>query len=236
MSLSKALPIIKPERLITTSIWRRLHEHQIAVFYSDQRDPKHSQKLAHQVSSDLKTWGPVVNDVAYDDFTARPGMTVIAYVPPINKYVLVYEYHHSGLPPIDGANFPVRYRLAESPLLFDGAPDYPIIINGTFAPNASPYVVWTPVGGPNGTIIVSDADYDDLYTNTAGGDPARWVRNGSPQPAAYSRALAVFKDRPDRLAIIGGDTFDPTNPDLTLSVVSVEALLANETDVAHGVS
>ncbi|KLU93073.1 BNR/Asp-box repeat domain-containing protein [Magnaporthiopsis poae ATCC 64411] len=211
-----------------------LYEHQIVVFYSDQRDPEHSQKLAHQVSSDLKNWGPVVNDVRYDDFKARPGMTVVEYVPPINKYMLVYESPNSAIPSTDGQHYPVHYRLADSPLLFDSAPDYRIVINGNFSPNASPYVVWTPVGGPNGTIIVSDADYDDLYTNTAGGDPNKWVRNGSPQSAAYARSLHVFKDRPDNLAIIGGDTFDGSDPDLTLSVVSVNALLANETDVAHG--
>lgn len=27
-----------------------MHEGELGVFYSDQRDPKHGQKLAHQVS------------------------------------------------------------------------------------------------------------------------------------------------------------------------------------------
>lgn len=218
-----------------TPVWEpflMLHDHQIAAFYSDQRDPKHGQKLAHQTSADLKTWGPVVNDVAWPEYLARPGMTVIAYVPPIKKYILVYEYP-IGNQSSHGANYPVHYRLADSPLLFDSGDDYPIVIDGNFAPNASPYVVWTPEGGPNGTIIVSDADYDDLYTNTAGGDPDAWVRNGTPQPGAYSRSLHIFNGRPDRLAIIGGDTFDGAVPDLTLSVVSVKALLANKTDTPH---
>ena len=50
----------------------------VGVFYSDQRDPLHAQKLAHQVSKDLVNWGPVVNDVAYKTYTDRPGMTVMA--------------------------------------------------------------------------------------------------------------------------------------------------------------
>jgi hypothetical protein len=57
------------------------------MFYSDQRDwPAHGQKLAHQESTDLKEWGPVVNDVAYLNSTLRPGMTVIDYIPTIDKW------------------------------------------------------------------------------------------------------------------------------------------------------
>ncbi len=54
----------------------------VGVFYSDQRDPLHGQKLAHQESTDLKTWGPIVNDVAYKTYTGQPGMTVISYIRP----------------------------------------------------------------------------------------------------------------------------------------------------------
>jgi hypothetical protein len=56
------------------------------MFYSDQRDPLHGQKLAHQESNDLKNWGPVINDVAYLNYTVRPGMTVIDYIAPIDKW------------------------------------------------------------------------------------------------------------------------------------------------------
>jgi hypothetical protein len=57
----------------------------VIAYYSDQRDPKHGQKLSHQVSYDLKTWGAPVNDVAYDLYEARPGMTNIAHIQPLNK-------------------------------------------------------------------------------------------------------------------------------------------------------
>jgi hypothetical protein len=52
----------------------RLYEHQVVCYYSDQRDPKHGQKLVHQVSSDLKNWDPPVDDVAYPTYSDRPGM------------------------------------------------------------------------------------------------------------------------------------------------------------------
>lgn len=63
----------------------------LAAYYSDQRDPLHGQKLSHQESTDLRTWGPVINDVALEPYEARPGMTNIAYIEPIDKWILVHE-------------------------------------------------------------------------------------------------------------------------------------------------
>ncbi|KAI6357904.1 hypothetical protein MCOR25_007514 [Pyricularia grisea] len=210
-----------------------LYDHQVVCYYSDQRDPLHGQKLAHQTSPDLKTWGPVVNDVAYDQYIARPGMTVVAKIETMDKYIVVYEYP-IGNSSSHGANYPVHYRIASNPLLFDSAEDHPIVIGGNFAPNASPYVVWSPVGGPNGTIVVSDADYDEVYTNRFGGDPDKWVKNYSPQPGAYSRALHVFRNNTDHLMILGGSKFDGGPPDLTLSVVSITEMNANSTEGEPG--
>jgi hypothetical protein len=70
---------------------RRQYDGQLVAYYSDQRDPLHGQKLAHQTSRDMIHWGPVVNDVAYDLYEARPGMTVIDYIKPLKKWILVHE-------------------------------------------------------------------------------------------------------------------------------------------------
>ncbi|KAL2179675.1 glycoside hydrolase family 93 protein [Thermothelomyces heterothallicus CBS 202.75] len=197
-----------------TPVWEPFlltYDDELIVYYSDQRDPRHGQKLAHQTSRDLKHWGPVVNDVVYDEYLARPGMTVVAYIPPIKKWILVYE-RPIGNSSSHGVNYPVHYRLADDPRKFDAAEPIPIVIETrertTVAPNASPYVVWSPVGGPKGTIIVSDADRSWLCLNTAAGDPDKWQIRECGQPEAYSRALHVFEKRPDRLMVLGGDTFD----------------------------
>ncbi|KAG8625914.1 hypothetical protein KVT40_006315 [Elsinoe batatas] len=179
----------------------------LAAYYSDQRDPLHGQKLAHQESTDLRTWGPVINDVTYDLYEARPGMTVVAYIPPIKKWILAHE-RPIGNSSSYGANYPVYYVLADSPLEFGKNEDIPLIVNGTKAPNASPYVVWSPVGGPNGTIVVSDADAKQVFTNRAGGDREKWEEHATPAGAVYSRAIRIFKGRPDHLCIYGGDTYD----------------------------
>ncbi len=212
------------------------YDNQLVVYYSDQRDPLHGQKLAHQTSSDLVTWGPVVNDAAYTEYLARPGMTTVAYIPPIKKWIVTYELP-VGDSSSHGANYPVTYRLSDSPLTFDSAPPTGILIrlaNGTqIAPNASPYVVWSPSGGPNGTIIVSDADVSQVYVNTKGGDPDAWVAKESGQPAAYSRALHVFEKKPDLLMVLGGDTYNGNGfGGVSLSVESVTALLGEGGPVA----
>ena len=163
----------------------------------------------------------------YDLYTARPGMTVVTYIPPIKKWIVVFE-RPIGNSSSHGANYPVHYRLADKPTEFDSAESIPIVIHDKKAPNASPYVVWSPAGGKYGTIVVSDADQSEIYTNTKGGDPDAWEMNASGQPPAYSRALHVFEKRPERLAVIGGATFDEGGPDyLSLSVLDVKEVLRN---------
>jgi hypothetical protein len=206
----------------------RQYEGQLVAYYSDQRDAKHGQKLAHQTSKDLKTWGQVVNDVAYEQYIARPGMTVVEYIPPLKKWILVHELP-IGNSSSHGVNYPVYYVMADSPLEFAKEEGRPIVINNTTAPNASPYVVWSPLGGPNGTIIVSDADRPQVYTNSFGGDPDKWEEHGTPAGAVYSRAIQISKKYPNRLSIYGGETFDNMRAGLhtpfSITVVPLDTVL-----------
>lgn len=203
------------------------YKSEVVVYYSDQRDPKHGQKLSHQTSSDLKTWAAPVDDVAYDLYTQRPGMTVVDYIRPTKKWILVHE-NPNGNSSSYGANYPVYYVLADSPLDFRLSEDTPIVIDGK-APNASPYVVWTEFGGPNGTIVVSDADNSQVYTNQFGGDRDKWEAHATPAGAVYSRAIHVFKHRPDHLLIFGGETYDDVNSGLltpfSATVIDLKKLL-----------
>lgn len=107
---------------------------QMVVFYSDQRDPAHGQKMVHQVSSDLVNWGPIVDDVSYSTYAYRPGMPTIAKLPN-GQFIMTYEL--CGSP--DGCA--IYYRLATNPLAFNSATDYRIIASDGTAPSSSPYVV-----------------------------------------------------------------------------------------------
>ena len=134
-------------------------------------------------------------------------MTVVAYIPPLKKWILVHEFP-IGNSSSYGSNYPVYYVMADSPLEFGKNKGRPIVISNTSVPNASPYVVWSPIGGPNGTIVVSDADRRQVYTNSYGGAVDKWEAHITPAGAVYSRAIQIFKKRPDHLLIYGGETYD----------------------------
>ncbi|KAK7927454.1 hypothetical protein PG985_004452 [Apiospora marii] len=173
-----------------------VYDHQLVCYYSDQRDPLHGQKLAHQTSPDLTTWGPVVDDVAYDLYEARPGMTVVTYLPePVDQWILVHE-RPIGNSSSHGSHYPVYYVMADSPLEFDSAQREPV---RRLEPRRR---------HPYGTIVVSDADRRQVYTNRYGGDPDRWEEHGTPAGAVYSRAIQILAGYPDHLMIYGGETFD----------------------------
>lgn len=131
-----------------------------------------------------------------------------------------------------GNEFPVYYRFADSPFEFDNDRGIPIMVRGV-QPGSSPYVAWSPTGGVNGTIIVSDNDHSDLFTNSYGGAPDMWEAHRTPQMNAYSRALLVPKGQPDHLIILGAARYSRAiHRPISLSRVSVAELLKKEANDA----
>lgn len=201
----------------------------MGVFYSDQRDPEHGQKLCHQRSTDLLEWGEVVNDVASLNYTNRPGMTVIDHIESSGKWIFVYEFpERAGDLSYFRNNYPIYYKLANNPFDFRYSDGFPLIANETTG-NGSPYIVYTSAGGPNGTLILSDADTQQVFTNNYVGRVDKWVMRQQPGRAAYSRSLLIPKGNPDRLYIFSGSTFDDDPPGVqvpfSLTALSVKKLL-----------
>lgn len=68
-----------------TPIWEpflMLYEDQLVCYYSDQRETSTAQRLVHQTTTDLQTWGPVTDDVSFPaTYYARPGMTTVTLLP-----------------------------------------------------------------------------------------------------------------------------------------------------------
>ncbi|THW15525.1 BNR/Asp-box repeat domain protein [Aureobasidium pullulans] len=182
------------------------YSNQLNVYYSDQRDPAYGQKLAHQSSGDLVSWGDVINDVAYANYTQRPGMITVAQIGN-GKWMCSYEV---GLwtDPVTGSNdsapYATHYKIADSPLDFGSVGDS-ILKTPEGISSAGPYTVWTPAGGPSGTIVVSDSSYDHFFLNTQNGAPGAW-KNVSSQGhgVGYTRSLSVLPG-------IGGKTVQVLN-------------------------
>jgi len=200
------------------------YEGQIVIYYSDQRDPAHGQKLVHQTSRDLLTWEAPVDDVAYPTYTDRPGMTTVTHLPN-GKYMMTYEY--GGGPTVSGGgySFPVYYRINENPLDFDSSVGYPLVSNDGIQPVSSPYITWSPVGGVNGTIVVSSGTYSQVFTNQALGDVSAWKTVPTPEGISYTRHLRVLCNQ-DHLLIIGAGHLPPsTTNKVTVSVIDLEKSL-----------
>lgn len=204
------------------------------AYYSDSRDDDYAQKLSHQTSTNLIDWTDPVNDVTYPEYRDRPGMSVVAYIPPLSKFILVYE-HGNGTRSVGGNSYPDSYKLATDPLLFDTAAVLPIEakdMNGTkvqtLEPGSAPYVVWSPVGGVNGTIVVTDANHKKLFINRKGGAVEGWETRDVIQPHAYARTLHVLSKFPDHLVIAGAGPFRPRPGEktpLSVSVLNLTALV-----------
>ncbi|KAK4498371.1 hypothetical protein PRZ48_011029 [Zasmidium cellare] len=202
-----------------TPVWEPFlltYNHELIYYYSDQRDPAHGQKLVHQVSSDLLAWGPIVDDVAYPTYDWRPGMTTVSLLPN-GSYFLTYEFYGA----VEEA-FAVYYRLSEDPTKFDDAGDGSVIRagDGTF-PVGSPYNVWVPSGGENGTIVVSCGTEGDVWVS---GDLAEtWERVATPEKTSYTRSLLV-EGGGGTVLIVGAGVLNGEENNVTASTIDVGGL------------
>ena len=205
------------------------YEGKIICYYSDQRDPMYGQKLVHQVSSDLLHWTAPVDDVAYSPYTDRPGMTTVTRLPN-GKYMMTYEC--GGCPTVTGTaySFPVYYRINSNPLDFNSSTGYPLVTDTGIQPTSSPYITWSPVGGPNGTILVSCGTLTPIFVNQKLGAVDAWKSVETPEGVSYSRSLRVFKDIPNHLLIAGAGHLPPaTDNRVTVSVIDIEKGLLSAT-------
>lgn len=191
------------------------YDNQLVVYYSDQRDPAHGQKLVHQTSTDLHTWADPVDDVAYSNYTFRPGMTTVAQLP-TGQYIMTYEFYGAV-----EADFAVYYRISEDPLNFNAAAGQVVrAANDGVVPTSSPYVVWSAAGGANGTIAVSSGNDEAIFLNTELGQPDAWTRVDTPSGQSYTRNLRVLPGQKDVL-ITGAGVLNGENNSVQTSVMDI---------------
>lgn len=158
-------------------------------------------------------------------------MTIVTEIPG-NLWMLVHEFPGGQMFYNGSGQYPVYFRIASDPRDFQYSEGWPIFANGT-QPSSSPYVVWSPSGGPLGSIIVSDADHDQVYVNLAGGDPNSWGICNTPQPRAYSRYLHILKNNQNYLEIVSAGNYAAveaprTQSNLSLSIIDVNQMLATD--------
>ncbi|KAF4964579.1 hypothetical protein FSARC_7485 [Fusarium sarcochroum] len=201
-----------------TPVWEpymMVYKDKLVCYYSDQRDPKYGQKLVHQTTSDLLSWSALVNDVTDSNYNARPGMPQLALLPN-GQYI--YTYEACGT---DGCR--VHYRLTSDPLNVAAAKGLSLVSDKGTRPVSSPTVVWSKVGGANGSIIVSSGSQSQIFVNKNLGAEGSWVEYATPQPNAYTRQLMLFKEDDNFLLIIGGGYLPPSSTNkVSLSVIDLK--------------
>lgn len=186
-----------------------LNNNKLIVYYSDQRDSKYGQKMVHQVTTDLKNWGPVVNDVAdKTQYASRPGMPVVAKIGNTGNWIMTFEY---GNAPSPWTSFQAGYKISNDPTSWDDKEWIPVKAQDGTVPVGSPYVIWTSVGGANGTIVMNASNDGHLYLNKANGDRNAWTRLSTASGQQYTRSLAVGFNPKDIVIVGGGEWFEFTS-------------------------
>ena len=132
---------------------------RLIASFSDERykDDDYNQILVHRVSEDGgRTWGPVKFDVAVPDGLTRAGMAVVTRLPN-GRFFMIYEM--VGLPgyPLEPRSNPVHFKLSDDGEDFGDARQRGTLIQDKWRQFlwATPYVAWSPYGGPHGTLIAT---------------------------------------------------------------------------------
>ncbi|GAB3008989.1 hypothetical protein GCM10023080_088850 [Streptomyces pseudoechinosporeus] len=194
---------------------------RLIVYYSDQRDTDHGQKIVHQVSTDIRNWGPVVDDVAMPTYADRPGMPVVTRLPNGN-YVMSYEYCNA---PEGGCS--VYYKISSDPEGFGSVTGRVLRSTDGVIPSGAPFITWLPTGGPNGTLVLSGESQDDLFVNTENGAANAWTRMRSNVAGGYSRGMLPLADGHSLMVLSGGRARSTGVNPVTYSVVDLGGGISN---------
>jgi hypothetical protein len=129
----------------------------LVCYFSDERPSVNgdNQVLAHVVSTDGgATWGSEVYDVAVQDNVQRPGMTTVVKLPD-GSYGMTFEDCKAGFDPDTACS--VYFKTSP-----DGVNWSPVSGLGSLVQTGdgrhflhTPELAWSPIGGPNGTLLVS---------------------------------------------------------------------------------
>lgn len=198
-----------------TPVWEPflvLYENTLICYYADQRDPDHGQKLSHQTTTDGLTWSDPVDDASYEEYTARPGMPVVAQMSD-GRYFYVYEYgggDEDGEQP-QNYSFPIYYKISDDPLNFNAVEGQPIVTNdeARTVPKGSPFVVFD---SDQNRLIVSCGSESVVFINDNLGDVNAWQSKETGVRTSYTRNLHLIQDSTGEtaLGIIGGGELPPS--------------------------
>jgi hypothetical protein len=142
---------------------------------------------------------------------------------PNGQYIYIYEY--GSFFNTSSYSFPLYYRLSSNPENFASVEHHKLVVSSGTKPTSSPYVVWTPYGGKNGTIIASSGTESTLFINKALGQ-GEWTEIASPEAHSYTRSLRVLSEKGGRYLLVnGGGVLSGTANKVTATVMDLKDYL-----------
>lgn len=108
---------------------------------------------------------------------------------------MVFEYAMIVNQTSGDYKYPIYYKISPDAENADGLPWHRLVADKGSQPNGGPYATWSPLGGSNGTIIVSDSDNNPVWVNQALGEGI-WREIEVPHGHAYSREVRIRKSYP----------------------------------------
>lgn len=110
---------------------------------------------------------------------------------PNGKYIIAYE--NAQLNSTSKTyTYPVHFKIASSPENAGTERARQIKVDTGNAPIGGPYVTWTPLGGANGTIVLSDSRSNSVFINQALGE-GTWKEVKTTAGRAFAREVRVRK-------------------------------------------
>ena len=108
-----------------------------------------------------------------------------------NKYIVAYQ---QGLlnATSNTLSYPVYYKITSNPLNSASDRTREVRVDTGIVPSGSPSVAWTPIGGANGTIVLSDSKSSSVFVNQALGE-GEWWELKTTAGSALGREVVIRK-------------------------------------------
>ncbi|KAL1610540.1 hypothetical protein SLS60_002209 [Paraconiothyrium brasiliense] len=189
----------------------------ITVFYSGKGDNTHAQKIVQQTTTEnYDSWDNAVDVVTSQFQSDRPAAPSIAKIAN-NQYIIAFQY---GLldPKTNTTTYPIYYKITSNPQKAASDRTRDVRVDTGLVPSGVPSVTWTPLGGANGTIVLSDSRSNSVFVNQALGE-GTWRELKTTAGRAYGREVTVPPNDQTKLRFAGGAEWTGSGSDQILVTV-----------------
>ncbi|KAF1953032.1 hypothetical protein CC80DRAFT_494921 [Byssothecium circinans] len=192
---------------------------QITLYYTK------AGKIVQQTTSDFsERWGTVTDTAVAPSATE---LVTALSVAKISSSQYIFAFQTISTSGGSAAPGPVTYKIASNPKNAGGAPSLQITTDTGVVPAGAPSVMWSPLGGVNGTVVLSDSKSNSVFVNQALGQGV-WEEVPTSVGRGAGREVKVPDNDLTRLRITSGAEEGKITPgQVLLSILDFEKALAS---------